>query len=112
MKTSLASLAFATLLLGGCASDPYPTRRPRPPVDTRTVYADPEPETENKPEDKDEPFIVRSPFGNHRKMDLTGMAPGTKVQDPITGGIFRVPASKEDEPEIVSEPPDDWKPEN
>jgi len=104
---------FAVSLFSGCAS--YPSRPAQ--RDYHTVYEKPQHESGDNPEektdeDKAEPFIIRSPFGNHRRMDLTGMEPGTKVQDPMTGGIFRVPAAKDDEPEIVSEPPADWKPEN
>ena len=103
MKPLLCKLALAALLLGGCAHptrEVEPIRKPAPPA------VDPEPETDPKP------FIIPSPFGKHRPMDLTGIPPGTKVQDPTTGGIFRVPESKDDEPVIVSEPPADWHPEN
>jgi hypothetical protein len=117
MKTSLSFFALAALLAGGCAQDPV---RRHKVVDTSTVYEnrDADPETQDKPEDKPqgeddgEPFIIRSPFGKHRRMDLTGMKPGTHVQDPVTGGIFKVPAAKDETPEIVSDPPADWKPEN
>jgi hypothetical protein len=107
MKTSLLLFALAALLVGGC-SHAYPVRHPQ--TTPSTIYATDDPETE--PEDKPEPFIIRSPFGKHRRMDLTGMKPGTKVQDPTTGGIFEVPASKDEEPIIISEPPEDWQPEN
>ncbi len=104
MKTFLCSLALATLLCGGCAHlDPTPELKEKP-------WLKPEDRKFNT-EDKPDPFIVRSPFGKHRKMDLTGMEPGTKVQDPTTGGIFKVPATVDEEPEIVSEPPADWTPE-
>ena len=95
------------MLFGGCASSPAPRHSH---VDTTTTYADDIDEPE--PEDESEPFIIRSPFGKHLRMDLTGMKPGTKVEDPYTGGIFKVPASKDEDPEIVSEPPENWQPEN
>ena len=106
MKVFLSSLALTALLFSGCAGS-VPVREAR---EKSTTYYE---ETPSEPEKRDpaEPFIIRSPFGKHRRMDLTGMEPGTKVQDPITGGIFRVPTSKDEEPEIVSEPPADWHPE-
>lgn len=106
MKTSLLFFALVALLVGGCSQDPVR----RPAVDSPTVYATDD--AEDEPEGEAEPFIIRSPFGNHRRMDLTGMKPGTKVEDPTTGGVFLVPASKDEEPVIVSEPPEDWQPEN
>jgi hypothetical protein len=116
MKTSVLLSTLAALLAVGCVPS-VPVRRHHP-VDTSTVYEQNHHETdsEDKPatdgENDGAPFIVRSPFGKHRRMDLTGMKPGTEVQDPVTGGIFKVPASKDEEPTIVSDPPADWKPEN
>ena len=104
MKTSFLLFAFAALLLVGCET--IPVRRPN--VSTTTTYA----HDNEEPEPEDEPFIIRSPFGKHLRMDLTGMKPGTKVEDPYTGGIFKVPASRDEDPEIVSEPPENWQPEN
>jgi hypothetical protein len=107
MKTSLLLFALAPLLVSGCSDT---VRMRRPPVHTATTYETKPPEPE--PEEKPEPFIIRSPFGKHRRMDLTGMKPGTKVEDPTTGGVFLVPASKDEDPVVISEPPENWQPEN
>ncbi len=108
MKTSLFLIALTALLVGGCVQ--HPVRRPL--THSPTTYASEDPEPESEAHDEPEPFIIRSPFGKHRRMDLTGMEPGTKVEDPTTGGVFLVPASRDEEIEIVSEPPEDWQPEN
>lgn len=111
MKTSLLVLPVAALLIGGCVQDPVRRTYAAPPTNYLEEPREPATKPDGEAGDDSEPFIIRSPFGKHRRMDLTGMAPGTKVQDPTTGGIFLVPASKDEEPEIVSEPPEDWQPE-
>ena len=76
MKRVFLLLAWSHLLGGGSEALPYrPNFGKEGPPQMRPA----------------KPGFIRSPYGEHKILDVRGMPPGTRIMCPFTGKIFLVP---------------------